>query len=273
MASLVINMLERHSTISAWAHTCQRAAQTVGKLFAACSPISHKDNSESLAQPMGDWLRPHRSAIFTEDQKDSSTELAFKYAVYRINKDKHLLAKTTLVYDIQYVPKDDSFHASKKGPFYEHLVAPHLFPSAQLHYSGCRPDVVTAARLGGAVVAWWLDHLPHAKAKRVRFLVGLLPDFFKLESCRTKSLVGGFSPGFPVIPLLHYGTAAYSPRLTLIGSHDLDVKSNSKLFTPLTLGAETEQVMTRNVTRSEERILLLKGLRCSRRGFIPYWRR
>jgi ionotropic kainate glutamate receptor 2 len=54
-------------------------------------------------------------AIFTEDQKDSSAELAFKYAVYRINKDKHILPRTTLMYDIQYVPRDDSFHASKKG--------------------------------------------------------------------------------------------------------------------------------------------------------------
>ena len=54
-------------------------------------------------------------AIFTEDQRDSSAELAFKYAVYRINKDKHILPRTTLVYDIQYVPRDDSFHASKKG--------------------------------------------------------------------------------------------------------------------------------------------------------------
>ncbi|XP_032687001.1 glutamate receptor ionotropic, kainate 1-like [Odontomachus brunneus] len=54
-------------------------------------------------------------AIFTEDQKDSPSELAFKYAIYKINKDKTLLANTTLVYDIQYVPKDDSFHTSKKG--------------------------------------------------------------------------------------------------------------------------------------------------------------
>ncbi|XP_066598064.1 glutamate receptor ionotropic, kainate 2-like isoform X4 [Prorops nasuta] len=54
-------------------------------------------------------------AIFTHDQKDSSTELAFKYAVYKINKDKVILPKTTLEYDIQYVPKDDSFHASKKA--------------------------------------------------------------------------------------------------------------------------------------------------------------
>ncbi|XP_068085191.1 glutamate receptor ionotropic, kainate 2 [Anabrus simplex] len=54
-------------------------------------------------------------AIFTEDQKDSSTELAFKYAVYRINKEKHLLPNTTIVYDIQYVPRDDSFRTSKKA--------------------------------------------------------------------------------------------------------------------------------------------------------------
>ncbi|XP_063984927.1 glutamate receptor ionotropic, kainate 2-like isoform X3 [Diachasmimorpha longicaudata] len=54
-------------------------------------------------------------AIFTHDQKDSSTELAFKYAVYKINKDKVILPKTNLVFDIQYVPKDDSFHASKKA--------------------------------------------------------------------------------------------------------------------------------------------------------------
>lgn len=54
-------------------------------------------------------------AIFTHDQKDSSTELAFKYAVYKINKERLILPKTTLEYDIQYVPKDDSFHASKKG--------------------------------------------------------------------------------------------------------------------------------------------------------------
>ncbi|KAL1139703.1 hypothetical protein AAG570_006681, partial [Ranatra chinensis] len=54
-------------------------------------------------------------AIFTQEQKDSSTELAFKYAVYRINKDKNILPNTTLMYDIQYVPKDDSFRTSKKG--------------------------------------------------------------------------------------------------------------------------------------------------------------
>ncbi|XP_042204499.1 glutamate receptor ionotropic, kainate 2-like isoform X1 [Homarus americanus] len=54
-------------------------------------------------------------AMFTVDQREGPTELAFKYAVYRINKDSELLPNTTLVYDIQYVPRDDSFHASKKA--------------------------------------------------------------------------------------------------------------------------------------------------------------
>ncbi|XP_066156860.1 glutamate receptor ionotropic, kainate 2 isoform X1 [Euwallacea fornicatus] len=54
-------------------------------------------------------------AIFTEDQKNSSAELAFKYAVYNINKEREILPNTTLVYDIQYVPRDDSFRTSKKA--------------------------------------------------------------------------------------------------------------------------------------------------------------
>ncbi|CAH1132878.1 unnamed protein product [Ceutorhynchus assimilis] len=54
-------------------------------------------------------------AIFTENQKGSAAEVAFRYAVYKINRDKTLLPHTSLVYDIQYVPVDDSFHASKKA--------------------------------------------------------------------------------------------------------------------------------------------------------------
>ncbi|XP_015787527.1 glutamate receptor ionotropic, kainate 2-like [Tetranychus urticae] len=54
-------------------------------------------------------------ALFTEDEKNGLTELAFKYGVYRVNKDRNLLFNTTLIYDIQYVSKDDSFHASKKA--------------------------------------------------------------------------------------------------------------------------------------------------------------
>lgn len=60
------------------------------------------------------FVRP-LGAIFSEEQKDTSIELAFKYAVYKINKDRNILPKTTLVYDIQYVPDStDSFRTSKK---------------------------------------------------------------------------------------------------------------------------------------------------------------
>ncbi|XP_052856464.1 glutamate receptor ionotropic, kainate 1 isoform X6 [Drosophila gunungcola] len=53
-------------------------------------------------------------AIFTEDERESSIESAFKYAIYRINKEKTLLPNTQLVYDIEYVPRDDSFRTTKK---------------------------------------------------------------------------------------------------------------------------------------------------------------
>ncbi|XP_043657344.1 glutamate receptor ionotropic, kainate 2 isoform X2 [Drosophila teissieri] len=53
-------------------------------------------------------------AIFTDDKRESSIESAFKYAIYRINKEKTLLPNTQLVYDIEYVPRDDSFRTTKK---------------------------------------------------------------------------------------------------------------------------------------------------------------
>lgn len=53
--------------------------------------------------------------LFTEEEKGGAEELAFKYAIYRINKDRSLVPNTTFVYDIQYIAKDDSFHAGKRG--------------------------------------------------------------------------------------------------------------------------------------------------------------
>ncbi|KAJ8870857.1 hypothetical protein PR048_027158 [Dryococelus australis] len=48
------------------------------------------------------------------------------------------------------------------------------------------------------------------------------PDFRMWESSRSKPLTGGFSRGSPVLLPLHSSAAPYSPRFTLIGSHDLD---------------------------------------------------
>lgn len=66
-------------------------------------------------------------ALFTEDERESQTELAFKYAVYRINRDRTLLPNATLLYDIQYIPSGDSFHASKKGEYFFPLLPSFFF--------------------------------------------------------------------------------------------------------------------------------------------------
>lgn len=51
------------------------------------------------------------------NQDEVESEVAFRLAVQRINRDRNILPKTTLVYDIQYVAADDSFHAAKKSKF------------------------------------------------------------------------------------------------------------------------------------------------------------
>ena len=53
-------------------------------------------------------------------------ELAFKYAVYRLNRERTVLPNTTLVYDIQHVPKEDSFRTSKKGKMIMQILTERL---------------------------------------------------------------------------------------------------------------------------------------------------
>ncbi|KAJ8892981.1 hypothetical protein PR048_005562 [Dryococelus australis] len=48
------------------------------------------------------------------------------------------------------------------------------------------------------------DYSPPPKANRVPFLAGSLPNFSMWESCRTMPLVGEFSRGFPVSPVLFH---------------------------------------------------------------------
>lgn len=53
-------------------------------------------------------------AIYGEYQRGGSMESAFKYAIYRINKDKALFADTQLIYDIEYIRRDDTFRSTKR---------------------------------------------------------------------------------------------------------------------------------------------------------------
>jgi hypothetical protein len=53
--------------------------------------------------------------LFGENDEHPNVENAFRYAVYRINHDRQILPDTRLLYDIQHVPTEDGFRASKKG--------------------------------------------------------------------------------------------------------------------------------------------------------------
>ncbi|KAJ8888277.1 hypothetical protein PR048_007764 [Dryococelus australis] len=59
------------------------------------------------------------------------------------------------------------------------------------------------------------------------------PDFRMWESCRTMPLVGGFSRGSPVSPAPSFRRCSIFTTITLIGSHDLAVKSRPDLSTPV----------------------------------------
>ena len=79
----------------------------IGALFTGTT-----ERNENLTPAVFPICTPN--LFFSDDQKDSPTELAFKYAVYKINKEKTILPNNTLAYDIQYVPPEDSFRTTKK---------------------------------------------------------------------------------------------------------------------------------------------------------------
>ncbi|KAJ8868413.1 hypothetical protein PR048_029929 [Dryococelus australis] len=59
------------------------------------------------------------------------------------------------------------------------------------------------------------DYSPLPKANRVQSPAGSLPEFRMWESCRTTSLIDGFSRESPISPRLHSSAAPFSPHLTL----------------------------------------------------------
>lgn len=57
----------------------------------------------------------------------SAEELAFKFAVNNINRNRTLLPNTTLTYDIQRINIYDSFEASRKGEFHVLCLFTHCY--------------------------------------------------------------------------------------------------------------------------------------------------
>lgn len=69
-------------------------------------------------------LSPFTGGIFEtrENEPVSVDELAFKFAVTSINRNRTLMSNTTLTYDIQRVNFFDSFEASRRGQNSDHAV-------------------------------------------------------------------------------------------------------------------------------------------------------
>jgi hypothetical protein len=49
------------------------------------------------------------------DLSESKQEVAFRYAVERVNANRNILPKSLLSAQIEKIPPQDSFHASKRG--------------------------------------------------------------------------------------------------------------------------------------------------------------
>ena len=49
------------------------------------------------------------------DMTESKQEVAFRYAVERVNANRKILTKSLLSAQLEKIPPQDSFHASKRG--------------------------------------------------------------------------------------------------------------------------------------------------------------
>ncbi|KAJ8874923.1 hypothetical protein PR048_022813 [Dryococelus australis] len=85
----------------------------------------------------------------------------------------------------------------------------------------------------GAAVVKWSDYSSPNQANRVRFPAGSLPEFLHVGILPDDGAARRVFSGLSRFPSpLHTGALPCSPRFTLIGSHDLDVKSRLNVITP-----------------------------------------
>lgn len=77
-----------------------------------------------------------------ENEPVNIEELAFKFAVTNINRNRTLMPNTTLTYDIQRINLFDSFEASRRGNYLNYCVSNislfhTMFPHPDLFSSSC----------------------------------------------------------------------------------------------------------------------------------------
>ncbi|XP_065102415.2 glutamate receptor ionotropic, kainate 3 [Paramisgurnus dabryanus] len=107
----------------------------------------------------------------------SSEELAFKFAVNNINRNRTLLPNTTLTYDIQRINIYDSFEASRKACDQLSLGVVAIFGPSHSSSSNAVQSICNALEVPHVQVRW--KH--HPMDNRDTFYANLYPDYSSLS--------------------------------------------------------------------------------------------
>ncbi|KAJ8888177.1 hypothetical protein PR048_007664 [Dryococelus australis] len=209
--------LRRHSSGS-WEFDWARVTSVQDKSF-VCDKLA-PCSCGRRAKPMRFIFLTDERALFTLPTRLWSSQ----WATYCVLADVR----------IKYSEKKDAENSEKQIPRKENaqnLAHSFLVHSADhLSFTSSMFSIVTT----GTGRATWLDYSPPTNANRVRFSVEAAPGFSHVgivpDDAAGRWVFSGISR-FPrlCIPAL----LPHSPRFTLIGSQDLDVKSRPNLSTPL----------------------------------------
>uniref|UniRef100_A0A8C4WVB5 Glutamate receptor n=1 Tax=Eptatretus burgeri TaxID=7764 RepID=A0A8C4WVB5_EPTBU len=112
-----------------------------------------------------------------EQDKPSSEEVAFKFAVNNINRNRSLLPNTTLTYDIQRINIHDSFEASRKACDQLSLGVAAIFGPSHSASASAVQSICNALEVPHVQTQW----KPQASMSRDSFYVNLYPDYASIS--------------------------------------------------------------------------------------------
>uniref|UniRef100_A0A671Q7T2 Glutamate receptor n=1 Tax=Sinocyclocheilus anshuiensis TaxID=1608454 RepID=A0A671Q7T2_9TELE len=151
----------------------------------------------------------------------SSEELAFKFAVNNINRNRTLLPNTTLTYDIQRINIYDSFEASRKACDQLSLGVVAIFGPSHSSSSNAVQSICNALEVPHIQVRW--KH--HPLDNRDTFYANLYPDYSSLSYAildlvqflkwKTATVVYDDSTGLIRLQELIMAPARYNIRLKI----------------------------------------------------------
>ncbi|AWO96256.1 putative glutamate receptor ionotropic kainate 3 [Scophthalmus maximus] len=126
-------------------------------------------------------VQPRNRGIFEQTDGPvslvSAEELAFKFAVNNINRNRTLLPNTTLTYDIQRINIYDSFEASRKACDQLSLGVVAIFGPSHSSSSNAVQSICNALEVPHVQVRW--KH--HPMDNRDSFYANLYPDYSSLS--------------------------------------------------------------------------------------------